>query len=169
MSRGGRWARFASRIAVRLLAVNALVLFLPVAALVYFDRYELRLLELQEQEMAQQGRLLAAALGRADALDPVEATATLARLDRQTTARLRVIDRAGAVVADSATFGPRELGPGEPDTELSPEARGRETRENFDAREPALPAGRRAVPTLAPRREGGSGSREGGSRQRGWR
>jgi two-component system sensor histidine kinase ChvG len=107
MTAGGRWARFASRIAVRLLAVNALVLFLPIAALVYFDRYELRLLELQEQDMAQQGRVLAAALAGSAVLDPGESMAVLGRLERQTTARLRVVDRFGEVLADTAAFGPR--------------------------------------------------------------
>jgi two-component system, OmpR family, sensor histidine kinase ChvG len=56
--------------------------------------------------MVQQGRLLAAALGGGPGLDPAGAAATLRRLDRRTEARLRVVDRAGRVVADSSRPAP---------------------------------------------------------------
>ena len=47
----------------RLLAFNLLLVFLPVAGILYLDVYETRLLEVQERGMVQQGRLVAAALG----------------------------------------------------------------------------------------------------------
>ena len=56
--------RASSRIAVRMLAFNVLLVFLPLAGLLYLDTYEQHLLEAQERSMVQQGRILAAALVR---------------------------------------------------------------------------------------------------------
>ena len=55
-----------SRIGRRLLAFNLLLVFLPVAGILYLDVYETRLLDVQERGMVQQGRLVAAALGDRD-------------------------------------------------------------------------------------------------------
>ena len=56
-----KWrVRRPSRIAIRLLAFNLLLLFLPIAGILYLDVYETRLLEAQERAMVQQGRLMAA-------------------------------------------------------------------------------------------------------------
>ena len=54
--------RFVSRISIRLLAFNVLLVFLPVASVSYLEIYERKLLQAQEQSMIQQGRVLAAAL-----------------------------------------------------------------------------------------------------------
>src|SRR5499425_89262 len=56
---------FLSRISIRLLAFNVLLVFLPAAGLLTLDTYERQLLRAQEQSMVQQGRLLAAALASA--------------------------------------------------------------------------------------------------------
>lgn len=57
--------------------------------------------------MVQQGRLLAAALSGRGALETEEAERVLVALNRRLEARLRVLDRRGRVVADSAALGPR--------------------------------------------------------------
>lgn len=90
-----------SRIGLRLLAFNLLVVFVPVVGVLYLDLYEARLLQAQEREMVQQARVLAAVLGDGPAIDAVAIERTFARLERRTDARLRVFDTRGALIADS--------------------------------------------------------------------
>lgn len=142
-SRPGRTlARGLSRIWIRLLAFNVLLLFLPAAGLLVLDTFETQLLDAQERAMVQQGRLLAAALsGRGpltadadrapDTAAPADAGSggtedraapateaersaehILRELNRRLEARLRVVDANGRVIADSAALGPRRE-PGE--------------------------------------------------------
>lgn len=100
---------FLSRISVRLLLWNVLLVFLPAAGFFYLDVYETQLLEGQERAMVQQGRLLAAALGGQGELDTEEARELLARLEGRTGARLRIYDLRGKVLSDSALLGPRRI------------------------------------------------------------
>lgn len=102
MRRLRRAVRRPSRIGLRLLAFNLLVIFLPVAAVLYLGTYEARLRQSQEEGLVQQGRLLAAALADRPNLDPVEISGVFARLERRSDARYRVYDRAGSLIADSA-------------------------------------------------------------------
>jgi two-component system sensor histidine kinase ChvG len=95
----GRW--HPSRIGLRLLAFNVLVVFVPVVGVLYLDVYEARMLEAQERAMVQQARLLAAAIGEMPALDGPRAQAILNRLGRRSDARLRVFDGRGESIADS--------------------------------------------------------------------
>jgi two-component system, OmpR family, sensor histidine kinase ChvG len=95
----GEWR--ASGIALRLLAFNVLVVFVPIVGVLYLDVYEERLLDLQERAMVQQARVLAAAVGGAPAIDASGARATLQRVGGRNDARLRVFDRRGALIADS--------------------------------------------------------------------
>lgn len=60
--------------------------------------------------MVQQGRILAAALETAGAVDSASAGRLLAALERRTDARLRVIGADGTLLADSAALGPRRGG-----------------------------------------------------------
>lgn len=83
----------------RLLLFNVLVLFLPVATLLYLDTYESQLLTLQERAMVQQGRILSAAL-QDRSLD--EAPEIIANLEQRLEARIRVVDTEGLLIADSA-------------------------------------------------------------------
>ncbi len=108
-ARGGtrRLRRGLSRIWIRLLAFNVLLVFLPAAGLLYLGVYERQLLDAQERSMVQQGRLLAAALAGGSELDPAAAERVLVALNQRLEARLRVLDRRGRVVADSAALGPR--------------------------------------------------------------
>lgn len=96
--------RFLSPIALRLLLFNVLLVFLPVAGLLSLRSLERQLLDLQERSMVQQGRLVAAALS-ADALRAESARALLQRLGGRSEARVRIVDRSGRVIADSAARG----------------------------------------------------------------
>jgi two-component system, OmpR family, sensor histidine kinase ChvG len=97
-----------SRIGWRLLAFNLLLVFLPVAGFIYLDTYEKQLLDAQERAMVQQGRVLSAALSGRGPIERVEAERILRELNRRLDARLRVVDRDGFLMADTARFGPRE-------------------------------------------------------------
>lgn len=89
-------------ISIRLLLFNVLLVFLPAAAFLYLEVYEKELLEAQERAMVQQGRLVAAALGGQGELDESRAKALLRRLEGRSESRLRIVDRQGHVLADSA-------------------------------------------------------------------
>jgi two-component system, OmpR family, sensor histidine kinase ChvG len=99
--------RLVSRISVRLLAFNLLLVFLPVAGVYYLDTYERQLLDAQERAMVQEGRVLAAALSDRGPLEVLDAEALLTRLRQQSEARLRVVDAEGRVLADSSHLGPK--------------------------------------------------------------
>jgi two-component system, OmpR family, sensor histidine kinase ChvG len=99
--------RLPSRISIRLLLFNILLVFVPVAGFLYLGVYEQQLLEDQERSMVQQGRLLAAALGEQGDLSPPVAESLLHRLDQRTEARLRIFGKDSALLADSSRLGPR--------------------------------------------------------------
>ncbi|PKL24639.1 MAG: histidine kinase [Spirochaetae bacterium HGW-Spirochaetae-3] len=92
------------RLSVRLLAFNIMLIFLPLASLLYLDTYETQLLDTQEGSMIQQGRILASALTGTDLA--AEAALVLGRLGGRVDSRLRVVDAAGRLIADSATMVP---------------------------------------------------------------
>jgi two-component system sensor histidine kinase ChvG len=99
--------RFLSRIWIRLLAFNILVVFLPVAGLWSLKSYERYLLIIQERSNVQQGRLLAAALGEDGPLVDDDAKRILINLKQRHDARLRIIDADMNLLADSSHLGPR--------------------------------------------------------------
>jgi two-component system sensor histidine kinase ChvG len=110
--------RFLARISIRLLLFNVLLVFLPAAGFFYLDVYEKELLEAQERAMVQQGRLAAAALsssskgsGESGGIDREAAVRLLARLQGRTEMRLRVVDAAGSLLADSAHLIPPRPAP----------------------------------------------------------
>ena len=78
-----------SRIGLRLLAFNLLVVFVPVVGLLYLDVYEARFRQVQEAGLVQQARVLAAALGDRATLDGGEIARTFTRLERRSDARFR--------------------------------------------------------------------------------
>jgi two-component system sensor histidine kinase ChvG len=96
-----------ARISIRLLAFNVLLVFLPVAGLFYLDVYETQLRRSQERSMVQQGRILAAALGAQGELRAEGARRILEHLEQRTSARLRILDADGFLLADSSVLGPR--------------------------------------------------------------
>jgi two-component system sensor histidine kinase ChvG len=102
--------RFLSPIAARLLLFNVLLVFLPIAGLFSLRAFERELLVLQERSMVQQARVAAAALAGESTVTAEHAQALVRRLGGRSESRIRVIDRSGVVVADSAakTPGPIE-------------------------------------------------------------
>src|SRR5437660_2942670 len=101
------------RIAIRLLAFNLLLVFLPVAGVLYLGAYESRLESAEVRSLTEQGRIVAAAIGREGTLNPVDAEALLMRT--RSDARFRVLDTSGRVIADS-----RPLPPAPPVSKGSP-------------------------------------------------
>ena len=99
--RTSNWFPLPSRIGRRLLAFNLLVLFLPIAAILYLDVYEARLLDSQERGMGQQARILAASLSRLGPLDARTAATLLTDLGERGDARLRIYDGDGKLLVDS--------------------------------------------------------------------
>jgi two-component system sensor histidine kinase ChvG len=96
----------------RILLFNALLLFLPLGSLLYLDTYENQLLSSQENSMIQQGRLLSSALSGPEGGIAGRAERLFASLGGRVDSRLRVVDREGRLLADSAAPGPGES-PGE--------------------------------------------------------
>lgn len=115
--------RVLSPIAVRLLLFNVLLVFLPVAVLFSLRTLEQQLLDLQERSMVQQGRVAAAALSAHTAMDAADARGLIQRLGGRSEARIRVIDAAGTVIADSAAArasGTAQAGYGRPGSRKEP-------------------------------------------------
>ncbi|HEY7819816.1 MAG TPA: stimulus-sensing domain-containing protein, partial [Vicinamibacteria bacterium] len=117
----GSFRRFFSRLWIRLLAFNVLLVFLPAAGISYLAIYERKLLQAQEASMVQQGRLLAAALSERGELDFTLAEPILARLERQTPSRIRVLDRGGWLLCDTSRLGPQRSPEEEAPEEEEPE------------------------------------------------
>jgi len=99
--------RILSRLWLRLLAFNVLLVFVPVAGALFLGTYERQLLHAQERTMVQEGRLLAAALAARGPLSAGDARAILRELGQRHETRLRVVDGEGRLLADSARLGPR--------------------------------------------------------------
>ena len=99
--------RFISKISIRLLAFNVLLVFLPAAAVSYLEIYESQLLRAQEQSMVQQGRVLAAALSERGPLSGPAVEPILVRLEQRTTSRIRVVDAHALLLSDTSRLGPQ--------------------------------------------------------------
>ncbi|MDL2229351.1 histidine kinase [Treponema sp. OttesenSCG-928-L16] len=89
-------------LSLRLLLFNILLLFLPLASLLYLDTYENQLLASQENSMVQQGRILASALRGSDL--KAESVRILGNLGLRVDSRIRIVDSTGTLVADSAVI-----------------------------------------------------------------
>ena len=116
-----------SRISIRLLAFNLLLVFLPVSGILGLRTYENQLLRAQESSMVQQGRLLAAALGGSDEVSAERALEVLENMEQRFDARLRVYDQHGGLLADSSALGPRLDSDGNDPDDEEPEVRQRWT------------------------------------------
>jgi two-component system, OmpR family, sensor histidine kinase ChvG len=90
-----------SRIAVRLLAFNVLLAFLPFAGLLYLDTYERHLLEAQERAMVDQARILAGIAAALPGLEVGSLDGVFAAAGGPGDARLRVVAGDGRVLGDS--------------------------------------------------------------------
>lgn len=96
--------RLVSRISVRLLAFNVLLVFLPLAGVFYLGAYEATLQDALERSLVAQAEVVSAVLSDRGDLAGAEIQAILDRMAPRG-ARIRVVDREKVVIADS--------GPGE--------------------------------------------------------
>ncbi|HSY49488.1 MAG TPA: ATP-binding protein [Thermoanaerobaculia bacterium] len=100
--------RFLSRISFRLMAFNMLLVFLPVAGILYLGSYEQRLLGQQRRALEEEARLLAAAVASTPVPGRSAPEIMLARHrlrgDANDPVRLRVISPLGYIIADSHTL-----------------------------------------------------------------
>ncbi|MEM9873310.1 MAG: ATP-binding protein [Myxococcota bacterium] len=102
-----RWSLRNLRIRTRLLAVNLVVLLVPVAGLEFARIYERQLLGALERDMANQATLVRE-LVAADGAVTAAREAWLTAAARNTRTRIRILDAQGALVADSHRDGPPE-------------------------------------------------------------
>lgn len=107
-----RLLREAGRIRVRLLVVNLVVLLVPVAGLEFARIYERQLLDSLERDMTNQAvvvrALVESDLARGATPGTQEQATILTSAAKRTRTRIRLLDKAGAVVADSHENGPPE-------------------------------------------------------------
>lgn len=95
--------KFLSKISIRLLLFNILLVFLPIAFFFYMDTYEKGQLVLQERSMVQQGRIIASALMNSDNFEK-DTLKIIKNLENKSESRIRVIDFQGKKIADSSTM-----------------------------------------------------------------
>jgi two-component system, OmpR family, sensor histidine kinase ChvG len=100
----GRARSFLSRITVRVLAFNVLVVFAPIAGMLSLGTYERQLLDSLERSLVQQGRVFAAGLENSGPHLGENALRLLRSLRQRREARLRVVDEKGLLLADSSTI-----------------------------------------------------------------
>jgi two-component system sensor histidine kinase ChvG len=97
---------FFSRITVRVLAFNVLVVFLPIAGMLSLGTYEKQLLISLERSLVQQGRELAAGLEDSGGRLGTNGERLLQLLRHRHDARIRVVDVHGVLLADTAAIAP---------------------------------------------------------------
>jgi two-component system, OmpR family, sensor histidine kinase ChvG len=97
---------FISRITVRVLAFNVLVVFLPIAGMLSLGTYEKQLLISLERSLVQQGRMLAAGLEDSGSHLKASSNHLLQLLRHRHDARIRVVDANGLLLADTAIIAP---------------------------------------------------------------
>jgi two-component system sensor histidine kinase ChvG len=107
----GSASSFLSRISMRVLAFNVLIVFLPIAGVLSLGTYERQLLRSLERSLVQQGRVLAAGLEDAGPGLQKNAVQLLQRLRQRHDARIRVLDAHGVLVADSSHLPPEGINP----------------------------------------------------------
>lgn len=95
-------SKSALSISFRLLLFNVLLVFLPIAAVLYLDIYEEQLLSAQEKSMIQQGRLLSASLSEQGEVDDLKVSLILKNLANRTETRLRIVDEKGWLLGDTS-------------------------------------------------------------------
>jgi len=91
-----------SKLTLRLLVFNLLLVFFPVGILMYLDTYEKQLLTAMENGMVQQGRILSAALGDSEDLE-ADALRILKNMEGKQDSRIRILDVRGSLLADSSS------------------------------------------------------------------
>lgn len=95
-----RFFRFLPRLTFRLLAFNLLLVFLPIAGVLFLGQYEDRLETAEIRDLTHQARVVAAAIARGGTLD-ADAFEDIVQRAKLDDVRMRLIDSTGRVVADS--------------------------------------------------------------------
>lgn len=93
-----------SSISFRLLVFNLLILIFPIASFLFLNTYEEQLLQYLEHALVQQGRIAAAALSGQEEQLRGKAEEILRNMEKKHDARFRILDRSGAVLADSSVL-----------------------------------------------------------------
>ena len=88
------------RLTFRLLAFNLILVFFPVAGVLFLGQYEQRLESAEIRDLTDRSRLIAASIAREGTLDP-DAFEDVIRRAKINDMRVRLVDSAGHVVADS--------------------------------------------------------------------
>lgn len=89
-----------TRLGIRLLAFNVVLLFLPMAGVLFLGQYEERLESAEVRDLTHRSRLVAAAIAREGTLD-ANAFEDVIRRAKIDDLRMRLVDSRGQVVADS--------------------------------------------------------------------
>jgi len=89
-----------TRLGIRLLAFNVVLLFLPMAGVLFLGQYEERLETAEVRDLTHRSRLVAGAIARDGTLD-ADAFEDVIRRAKIDDLRLRLIDSRGQVIADS--------------------------------------------------------------------
>ncbi|HUR83526.1 MAG TPA: ATP-binding protein [Thermoanaerobaculia bacterium] len=89
-----------TRLGIRLLAFNVVLLFLPMAGVLFLGQYEERLETAEGRDLTHRSRLVAASIAREGTLD-ANAFEDVIRRGRIDDVRMRLVDSGGRVVADS--------------------------------------------------------------------
>ena len=100
--------RHGARIRYRLLLVNVIVAIVPMAGIVFAEMHESQLLAGLERDMIHQAQLVRALVMSEPAVPLAKREHMLAVAARDTRTRIRLLDIAGNVVADSHRVGPPE-------------------------------------------------------------
>ncbi|MDX1582247.1 MAG: sensor N-terminal transmembrane domain-containing protein, partial [Thermoanaerobaculia bacterium] len=105
LSRMPKWRRYLSRIAIRLMAFNLLVVILPIAGILYLDIYEDHLVAAQERSMFGRAEVLASVIGASGGLTPVVIRIT-EEIGSELDTRARIVNEEGRLLADSGPPSP---------------------------------------------------------------
>jgi len=102
MKKNDKTINFFSKISIRLLIFNLLLVFFPIGSALYLKTYEKLLLKSLEDSMVQQGRLISAVFSKEDKIDKNRAKMILENLNLRLTSRIRIVDTQGNLLADSS-------------------------------------------------------------------
>src|SRR5204862_166652 len=89
-----------TRLTFRLLAFNLILVFFPIAGVLFLGQYEQRLETAETRDLTHRARLIAAAIAREGTLDP-DAFEDVIHRSKIEDMRVRLIDSRGRVVGDS--------------------------------------------------------------------
>lgn len=95
--------KFKISISIQISIFLLILIFIPIASMMALHTYENQQLSMMESSNVQQGRLVAASLFCTEKISSDEAVALLKNMDGNFDARIRVLDKSGALIADSST------------------------------------------------------------------